>query len=68
MEDLLLKVTPSAEAEIVYGERREHCFTGDTEHSNAAGNRTVHQRYMPEMAQWMMRTAPRGADTRSWVY
>jgi len=68
MEDLLLKVTPSAEAEIVYGERREHCFTGDTEHSNTAGNRTVHQRYIPAMAQWMVRTAPRGADTKSWVY
>ena len=68
MEDLLLKVTPSAEAEIVYGERREHCFTGDTETSNAAGNRTVHQRYMPAMAQWMVRTAPRGADTTSWRY
>jgi hypothetical protein len=52
----------------VYGERREHCFTGDTDVPNAAGNRTVHQRYMPAMAQWMIRTAPRGADTKSWVY
>ena len=59
---------PPANAEITYGERREHCFTGDTEHPNAAGSRTVHQRYMPAMAQWMIRTAPAGADTRSWVY
>jgi hypothetical protein len=54
--------------EIVYGERREHCFTGDTEHPNNVGARTVHQRYMPAMSRWIIRTAPAGADTRSWVY
>jgi hypothetical protein len=69
MEDFLAHARgPTSEAEIVYGERREHCFTGDTEHPNAAGNRTMHQRYMPAMAQWMIRTAPAGADTKSWMY
>ena len=68
MEEFLMRATPSAEAEIIYGERREHCFTGDTETPNAVGSRTVHQRYMPAMAQWMKRTAPAGADTKSWVY
>ena len=68
MEEFLMRATPSAEAEIVYGERREHCFTGDTEHPNNVGSRTVHQRYMPAMAQWMIRTAPAGADTKSWQY
>jgi hypothetical protein len=68
MEEFLMRATPSAEAEIVYGERREHCFTGDTEHPNNVGSRTVHQRYMPAMARWMTRTAPRGADTRTWMY
>ena len=32
------------------------------------GSRTVHQRYMPAMARWMIKTAPAGADTKSWVY
>jgi putative esterase len=59
---------PPADAEIVYGERREHCFTGDTAHPNNVGSRTVHQRYMPAMAQRMIETAPPGADTTSWVY
>ena len=68
MEEFLMRAAPSAEAEIVYGERREHCFTGDTEVPNAVGSRTVHQRYMPAMAQWMIRSAPPGADTKSWVY
>ena len=68
MEEFLGRATPSSEAEIVYGERREHCFTGDTEHPNNVGSRTVHQRYMPAMAQWIKKTAPAGADVRSWVY
>jgi hypothetical protein len=69
MEDFF-KTTqdPPAEAEIIYGERREHCFTGDTENPNAVGSRTVHQRYMPEMAKWMIKTAPKGADVSSWRY
>ena len=68
MEEFLAHAVPSPEYEITYGERREHCFTGDTEHPNTVGSRTVHQRYMPAMAQWMMKTAPAGADTKSWVY
>ena len=68
MEEFLGHAVPSPEFEITYGERREHCVTGDTENPNNVGSRTVHQRYMPAMAQWMMKTAPAGADTRSWVY
>ncbi len=68
MEEFLSHAKPSPEYEITYGERREHCFTGDTETPNAVGNRTVHQRYMPAMAQWMIRSAPAGADTKSWRY
>jgi hypothetical protein len=68
-EDFFKSTTnPPADAEIVYGERREHCFTGDTAHPNNIGSRTVHQRYMPAMAQWMLKTAPAGADTKGWVY
>jgi hypothetical protein len=69
VEDFFKKTQdPPAEAEIIYGERREHCFTGDTENPNNVGSRTVHQRYMPAMAKWMIKTAPEGADTTSWRY
>jgi hypothetical protein len=68
MEEFLARAVPSSESEIVYGERREHCFTGDTENPNNVGSRTVHQRYMPAMAQWRKKTAPAGADTKSWIY
>jgi len=67
-EEFFKKANPPADVEIVYGERREHCFTGDTEHSNVVGSRTLHQRYMPAMAKWIIRTAPSGADIKSWVY
>jgi len=68
VEEFFRTAQPPADVEIVYGERREHCFTGDVSVSNAAGNRTVHQRYMPAMAAWMLKTAPRGADVTSWRY
>jgi hypothetical protein len=69
MEDFFKKTEdPPADAEIIYGERREHCFTGDTENPNNVGSRTVHQRFMPAMAKWIIKTAPKGADTKSWVY
>ncbi|HEY7292679.1 MAG TPA: alpha/beta hydrolase-fold protein [Vicinamibacterales bacterium] len=67
-EEFFKKANPPADVDIVYGERREHCFTGDTEHPNNVGSRTVHQRYMPAMARWMVKTAPAGADVKSWKY
>jgi len=69
VEDFFKKTQhPPADAEIIYGERREHCFTGDTENPNNVGSRTVHQRYMPAMTKRVIKTAPKGADTKSWVY
>jgi len=68
MEEFLGKAVPSSESEIIYGERREHCFTGDTDHPNNVGSRTVHQRYMPTMSRWIQKTAPAGADLKSWMY
>jgi hypothetical protein len=68
MEAFLTRANPPADADVVYGERREHCFTGDTGHSNEVGSRTLHQRYLPAMADWMSRTAPAGADVKSWRY
>jgi hypothetical protein len=67
-EEFFKTANPPADVEIVYGERREHCFTGDTAHPNNVGSRTVHQRYMPAMAKWMIKSAPAGADVRSWIY
>jgi len=69
MDDFLTTAkSPTADASIVYGSRREHCWTGDMQHPTWYGWYTTHQRFMPEMQQWMLKTAPPGADTKSWVY
>ncbi|HSW29852.1 MAG TPA: alpha/beta hydrolase-fold protein [Longimicrobiales bacterium] len=69
MEDFLKNTTnPPYDGVVVYGDRFEHCWTGDPDHPNWQASLTVHPRFMPEMARWMISTAPRGADTASWRY
>jgi hypothetical protein len=29
---------------------------------------TINQRFMPQMEAWMLKTAPKGADVKSWMY
>lgn len=53
---------------IEYGDRYEHCWTGDSQHSLRVGSMTVDQRFIPVMAQHIVKTAPAGADTVSWRY
>ena len=53
---------------IEYGDRYEHCWTGDSQHSLQVGSMTVDQRFIPVMAQHIVKTAPAGADTVSWRY
>ena len=49
---------------FTWGERQPHCYSGDA----AFPGQNVHQRFLPEMAAHILRTAPPGADTRSWRY
>ena len=67
-EEFFRTANPPADVAIEYGERREHCFTGDASVPNNVGNRSVHQRYIPAMAARMRATAPDGADVSSWRY
>lgn len=53
---------------IEYGDRYEHCWTGDSQHSLRVGGMTVNQRFIPIMARHIINTAPAGADTLSWRY
>ena len=53
---------------IEYGDRYEHCWTGDSQHSLQVGGMTVDQRFIPVMARHIINTAPAGADTLSWRY
>ncbi len=51
-----------------YGDGRGHCYSGDPSVPAGVSARTINQRYMPVIAEHMLRTAPRGADVKSWRY
>lgn len=59
---------PPADATVVYGDRREHCFNGDMSVPNAVASRRYNTMYVPRMLQRMQATAPSGADLTSWRY
>jgi hypothetical protein len=59
---------PPAEARVDYGMKDEHCWSGDHEHINAISRLNYHARFIPLMADRWQKTAPAGADTKSWRY
>ena len=67
-EEFLRAATPPADATFDYGLRDEHCWSGDHEHMNFISRLTYSNRFIPAMASHWQRTAPSGADTRSWRY
>ena len=69
MEDFL-KTTkdPYYDGYIEYGDRFGHCWSGDHMHSCFHAAFTYIQRFAPEMKEHMLKTAPPGADTKSWQY
>jgi len=68
-EEFLKSATnPPAEATVDYGLRDEHCWSGDHEHVNAISRLTYSNRFIPKLADHWQKTAPSGADTKSWRY
>jgi hypothetical protein len=59
---------PYYDGVVEYGDRFEHCWTGDHDHPNNVSSHTVVQRFLPAMVQRMAGTAPAGADLTSWRY
>jgi hypothetical protein len=51
-----------------YGVGFGHGYTGGASLPPGVANRTLLQRIMPEASEWMLKTAPTGADTKSWRY
>jgi hypothetical protein len=51
-----------------YGPYQPHCYSGDPSVPVKISRLTINQRYMPQMAEWMVRTAPKDADVKSWKY
>ena len=63
-----LKTKPEAEAVVDYGDRDEHCWNGDHTRDNAYSRLRYPQMVLPWAVERMRRTAPAGADLRSWRY
>lgn len=69
MEDFLKNTNnPYYAGDIEYGPHQPHCFTGDAQEDLLVGAMTVVQRILPKAVAWMERTAPAGADLKSWKY
>jgi Putative esterase len=68
--DKILQATknPSYGGSVEYGDRFVHCWVGDPSDPEAMSTRTVYERQLPEMADRMLKTAPAGADVKSWRY
>jgi hypothetical protein len=73
MEDFL-KTTGSKpgsvpyEGVVKYGDRAEHCWNGDPTQPNAYSRLHYNTMYLPIILDRIARTAPEGADLKSWRY
>lgn len=68
-EDFLRATTkPWFDGEVTYGDRAEHCWNGDPVRPNYASRLRYHQMFIPKAVERMEKTAPKGADLKSWRY
>jgi hypothetical protein len=69
VEEFLKGTTnPPYEGEVDYGDRAEHCWNGDHTRANAYSRLRYHQMFAPKIVARILKSAPRGADVRSWRY
>ena len=59
---------PYYAGEVKYGDRAEHCWNGDSTRANAYSRLRYHQMYIPRAVERLLKTAPLGADLKSWRY
>jgi hypothetical protein len=60
---------PHSDATFQYGPGAPHCYSGGpAEYTMRQNGATWLQRVLPLMAEHMIKTAPEGADVKSWVY
>jgi hypothetical protein len=68
-EEFLESTTdPYFDGDIQYGDRAEHCWNGDHTRPNALSRLRYHQMYIPKGVARILKTAPPGADLKSWRY
>jgi hypothetical protein len=69
VEEFLKGTTnPFYGGQVDYGDRAEHCWNGDHTRPNAISRLRYHQMYVPKIVERILKSAPSGADTKSWRY
>ena len=59
---------PPYDGEVTYGPRAEHCWNGDPTLPNAYSRLHYNTQYLPKIVERIEKTAPPGADLKSWRY
>jgi len=69
LEDVLKGLkNPPYGGEVKYGERFEHCWNGDPNAPNYLSRLRYNTMYLPQILERIEKTAPAGADLKSWRY
>ena len=69
VEDFLKSTrNPSYDGEVDYEPRAEHCWCGDHTRPNAISRLRYHQLHAPKIVERILKSAPSGADLKSWRY
>ncbi|MFQ5629682.1 MAG: hypothetical protein ACE5I1_13035 [bacterium] len=69
VEEFLKSTTnPFYNGEVDYGDRAEHCWNGDQERPNHLSRLRYHQMYVEKILARIEKSAPSGADLKSWRY
>ena len=69
LEDVLNATTnPPFGGEVKYGDRAEHCWNGDPNLPNYLSRLHYNTMYLPKILERIEKTAPPGADLKSWRY
>jgi hypothetical protein len=69
MQDFLdTTKNPPYGGEVTYGPRAEHCWNGDPNLPNAYSRLHYNTQYLPKILEQIQKTAPPGADLKSWRY
>ena len=66
--DACSTTNPWFAGEVTYGDRAEHCWNGDPVRPNYASRLRYHQMFIPKAVARIEKTAPQGADVKSWRY
>ena len=68
VEDFLKTTKNPYYGVVDYEPRAEHCWNGDHTRPNALSRLRYHQFYAPKIVERILKSAPPGADVKSWRY